>query len=632
MNVGLGYLALANNTTGSFNAAIGYGALYSNTTGVDNVAIGDSNLVDNTTGSYNVALGAGSLINNTTGNDNIGIGWLSLGSNLTGSDNIAIGNGALENATNVSNAIAIGEEAFHNLSNNVYDTIYPGYGGATPSTGIAIGHQAMYSALVTDGEIAIGDYALYSAATPSYSIAIGAKALYSAIGSFPASVAVGDGALWRQTTGWNNTVLGSAGYKITTGSNNNIFGGYTGDSLTTGWGNNIFGGGDGITTGNNNIAMGSAMSYKAYQWDGTSLNAYGFPVTTDATPHTGYQNIGIGNGALNHNIAGNYNIAIGAQSMAGGTGSSIQYFNNIATPSYEAYPNTGYNNIAIGTSTLYKNTSGQHNIAQGSQALYNNSNGGYNIAQGFEALYNSTSGDLNIGQGYRVLYNVTGAYNIGIGIEALYSTTNGYHNIALGYQSLYSNTGGAFGGPYTYGQYNIGIGYFSLKDNTTGAYNTGVGYLAGQTATTGSNNTYLGANAQPASVTDSNKITLGDSNITHLRCQVTSITALSDARDKTGIQDSVYGLEFINKLRPVTFEWNMRDGGKAGQKDLGFLAQDFVELEDELDAHEILNLTMRSNPDKLEASYGRLVPILVKAVQDLSAEVQSLKQLLESKE
>jgi hypothetical protein len=41
---------------------------------------------------------------------------------------------------------------------------------------------------------------------------------------------------------------------------------------------------------------------------------------------------------------------------------------------------------------------------------------------------------------------------------------------------------------------------------------------------------------------------------------------------------------------------------------------------------------MRSNPDKLEASYGRLVPILVKAVQDLSAEVQSLKQLLESKD
>ena len=354
MNVGLGYLALANNTTGSFNAAIGYGALYSNTTGIDNVAIGDSNLVDNTTGSYNVALGAGSLINNTTGNDNIGIGWLSLGSNLTGSDNIAIGNGALENATNVSNAIAIGEEAFHNLSYDVYGAIYPGYQGATPSTGIAIGHQAMYSAVIADGDIAIGDYALYSAATPGYSIAIGNKALYSAIGSFPASTAVGDGALWRQTTGYFNAVFGSAGYNITTGSSNNVFGQYAASSLTTGYNNDIFGGGGGITTGNYNIAIGSAMSYKAYQWDGTSVSAYGFPVLTDATPHTGYNNIGIGNGALNHNITGNYNIAIGPDSMAGGTGSLIKYFNNIATPSYEAYPNTGYFNIAIGSSALYK--------------------------------------------------------------------------------------------------------------------------------------------------------------------------------------------------------------------------------------------------------------------------------------
>jgi hypothetical protein len=232
--------------------------------------------------------------------------------------------------------------------------------------------------------------------------------------------------------------------------------------------------------------------------------------------------------------------------------------------------------------------------------------GSYNIAQGYEALYNNTSGFHNIATGYQALYN----------------NQSGYWNVAQGINALIANITGTE---------NTAQGAFALENNT-GSKNTGIGKTAGSTATTGSNNTYLGYMAQPASVTDSNQITLGDSNITHLRCQVTSITALSDARDKTGIQDSVYGLDFINKLRPVTFEWNMRDGGKAGQKDLGFLAQDFVELEDELDAHEILNLTMRSNPDKLEASYGRLVPILVKAVQDLSAEVQSLKQLLESKE
>ena len=277
--------------------------------------------------------------------------------------------------------------------------------------------------------------------------------------------------------------------------------------------------------------------------------------------------------------------------------------------------------------------SGSYNIAQGYEALYNNTSGWQNIAIGYQALHYNSTGANNIAQGYNCLYsNTTGFRNIATGEQALYSNSTGTDNIAMGWKALYSNIGGATAGDGISGWGNIGIGLSALQANTTGERNTAIGHGAGETATTGSNNAYLGYNAQPSSVTDSNKITLGDSNITHLRCQVTSITALSDARDKTGIQDSVYGLDFINKLRPVTFEWNMRDGGKAGQKDLGFLAQDFVELEDELDAHEILNLTMRSNPDKLEASYGRLVPILVKAVQDLSAEVQSLKQLLESKE
>jgi len=41
-----------------------------------------------------------------------------------------------------------------------------------------------------------------------------------------------------------------------------------------------------------------------------------------------------------------------------------------------------------------------------------------------------------------------------------------------------------------------------------------------------------------------------------------------------------------------------------------------------------LNLVYDSNPEKLEATYGRLVPVLVKAVQELSAEVKQLKQQL----
>ena len=64
----------------------------------------------------------------------------------------------------------------------------------------------------------------------------------------------------------------------------------------------------------------------------------------------------------------------------------------------------------------------------------------------------------------------------------------------------------------------------------------------------------------------------------------------------------------------------MRDGAKVGQKDLGFIAQDLQELDD-----ENLQLVYSNNPKKLEASYGRLIPVLVKAIQDLSAKVTALE-------
>ena len=59
---------------------------------------------------------------------------------------------------------------------------------------------------------------------------------------------------------------------------------------------------------------------------------------------------------------------------------------------------------------------------------------------------------------------------------------------------------------------------------------------------------------------------------------------------------------------------------KVGQKDLGFIAQDLQELDD-----ENLQLVYSNNPKKLEASYGRLIPVLVKAIQDLSAKVTALE-------
>jgi hypothetical protein len=130
----------------------------------------------------------------------------------------------------------------------------------------------------------------------------------------------------------------------------------------------------------------------------------------------------------------------------------------------------------------------------------------------------------------------------------------------------------------------------------------------------------------------SNQITLGNSSITSLRCQVTTITALSDERDKKDIADIAYGVDFINKLRPVSFTWEARDGSITDKPDIGFIAQELAAVEDEQNDSERLRLTLRDNEDRLEATPGRLLPIAIKAIQELSQQNAELLARIEALE
>jgi hypothetical protein len=154
--------------------------------------------------------------------------------------------------------------------------------------------------------------------------------------------------------------------------------------------------------------------------------------------------------------------------------------------------------------------------------------------------------------------------------------------------------------------------------------NTSIGYNAGSTLTIGSNVTCIGNGAQPSIASISNQITLGNSSVTALRCQVTAITSLSDARDKKDIQELEAGLNFVEQLKPVSFTWNMRDGGKVDIPDTGFIAQDLKQVQIDTGI-TIPGLVYEANPEKLEASYGKLLPVLVKAIQDLKKELDELK-------
>ena len=238
---------------------------------------------------------------------------------------------------------------------------------------------------------------------------------------------------------------------------------------------------------------------------------------------------------------------------------------------------------------------------------------------------NSTvvDGCIKVGNnaGVSILANVNGGC-IAIGSQALSNALDAGNNLAVGNGALDSVNG-------TTGVSNVAIGTGTGSSITSGSNNTLVGHGAGLAVvslTTGSNNTIIGHQAYPSSVNANNSVTLGNASIATLRCAVTSITSLSDARDKKEVKDLNVGLEFIDGLRPVKFVWNDRDeNGKHDVADFGFIAQDLKAAEEAVEMSDILKLVYDENPEKLEATYGKLIPILVKAVQELSAEVKELK-------
>lgn len=280
---------------------------------------------------------------------------------------------------------------------------------------------------------------------------------------------------------------------------------------------------------------------------------------------------------------------------------------------------TGANNISIGNGALVNLTTGEQNIAIGQSAIATNVVRSGNTAVGYYAL-SGCEGQGNSAFGAFALGNSTGAAqrNAAVGELAGYYVTGSF-NAAMGYSAL--------SGLAMAGSWNVAVGSQSLVANTA-SNNTAVGGEAGSSNTTGQNNTFVGYQADGASATASNVVTLGNASVAALRCQVTSITALSDARDKTAISDLSFGLDFVASLRPVAFTWNTRDGSKVGIRSSGFLAQELKAAQDRAGAADVLGLVYEENPEKLEAAYGHLIPVLVKAVQELKSEVDALRSQL----
>jgi hypothetical protein len=235
-------------------------------------------------------------------------------------------------------------------------------------------------------------------------------------------------------------------------------------------------------------------------------------------------------------------------------------------------------------------------------------------------------------------FNATGEGNTAVGYFAGFDLTSGTQNTLVGKNA---------GQNLINGSSNTLIGVDAGELVTTGASNVFVGHKAGSTVTTGTSNVFIGPSAgsgvtaitgqgnvcigggggvNPSSASAQFEITLGNTFTTALRCAQTSITSLSDGRDKKDVSDLRAGLEFVKSLRPVEFVWDERDEeGRHDIADFGFIAQDLKSAQEDAEMADVLKLVYESNPEKLEASYGKLIPILVKAIQELTAKVELLE-------
>jgi hypothetical protein len=285
---------------------------------------------------------------------------------------------------------------------------------------------------------------------------------------------------------------------------------------------------------------------------------------------------------------------------------------------------TCYFNVALGVQALQAVTLGHSNVAIGQQALVALTEGHDNVAIGRETIKTNTTGDDNIAIGFQALTDLTtGDGNIGIGAYAGTHETNGTHNVSIGITAGYYCTAGSN---------NVFIGY-AAGVNTKGANNVFIGGDVAANTTAGSNNIAIGYQAEPQA-SASNSITLGNGSITIIRAQVTTITALSDKRDKADIEDYSEGLSIINAIQPRSFRWDKRewyaDGKKNGTKkqkerQIGFIAQELKDVSDKLNAQE-LKLVNELDPEKLETTPGNLLPVIVNAIKELDLKITALSK------
>jgi hypothetical protein len=399
--------------------------------------------------------------------------------------------------------------------------------------------------------------------------------------------------------------------------------------------------------------FGLSPSLKAVDCPSDCDNALGQTALgfTALSVNTGFNNTGVGQGALQKNTTGSFNVAIGGgallnnttgqQNMAIGAEALRDSSNgnfNMAIGFRALFLNTGNRNSAVGAAALRNNTTASDNTAIGSNAMRENTTGDLNTAIGSAAMMGNTTGQFNTAIGANAMTNGTGNANTAVGSDAL-SSTRGDFNTATGDRALFFNDSGS---------QNTAVGEGALL-NSTGDNNTALGDGAGNAVTTASNVTCIGANVLGVNVSNTTWIGGVYGSATQNGTTAPVIvsadgqlgTVASSERFKKDIATMEKASEAILSLRPVTFHY------KTDTKDtpqFGLVAEEVAKVNSALvlpdkegkpysvryDAVNamLLNefLKEHEKTEKLEAT----VASLIATVREQAAQIQKVSAQLEA--
>ncbi|AYD00035.1 tail fiber domain-containing protein [Neorhizobium sp. NCHU2750] len=401
---------------------------------------------------------------------------------------------------------------------------------------VVLGMNAAPAATDANGGVVIGHDALkYAAIIPYQIVAIGHRVMRDLMAS--------------------STSLSSE-----PGNRNTAVGALSSVFMTTGYQNVSYGrnSGGGVSTGYQNTALGTD-ALGGYGPTGLSGEIQNY------APITGYQNTAVGYRAGKSQLGANENTLMGARAGSAlkngglntviGSGALINGESaNGITGNVIKSSTVLSSTYVVSGSTVTLTTPSAHGAAVGDTILLTYASG---------PCYDKTA-DTDVPA---VVVSVPSTTTLTFAAEAAAAGSgNCTLNQVIGQTAGSTVTQATVVGrgalsAYLNGQGVVAVGYSAFNNLQTGSNGVAVGRFAGSVNVDGTNNTSYGDNVscigQGSRVSGTNQLQLGDTATT-VYAQA-AVQVRSDERDKADIRDTVLGLDFLMKLRPVDYRWDMRE-------------------------------------------------------------------------